>query len=150
MQKSKSRVPPSGGKSRDLLTRADTAATATSVESQVDPIPRRQRGERVAAPTAELLGSDITDWGKVGTWVAIGAFAFGVVVTVIWNYADMVNSIRNLNDDVKDLKRKTDDLFRSSVDATARISSIERRTKDEPANTVSPAASSSAMQPRKP
>ena len=108
-------------------------------------MPRRIQGERVEAPTAELLGTAKTDWGKVGVWLAVGTFVFGVIVTVIWNYADTVNSIRNLGEDVKELKRKTDELLRSSLDAGARLSSIERHAKDEAAIVAPPASPSSGV-----
>jgi hypothetical protein len=111
-------------------------------------MPRQTRGERVEVPTAELLGTTKTDWGKVGVWLAVGTFVFGVIVTIIWNYADAVNSIRNLGDDVKELKRKTDELLRSSLDAGARLSSLERRAKDEAVVVVPPASAPSAVRPR--
>lgn len=135
MAKSKHRIPQPQQKSRELLNRADTAATATSVDQPSDPIPRRQRGERVAVPTAEMLGPPPTDWGKVGVWVAVGTFATTILITVIWNYADTVNTIKNLNSDVGDLKRRTDDLFKSSVDASTRITNLERRAVTDPAQT---------------
>ena len=126
MARGKPRIPTPQQKSRELLNRADTAATATSFEQPPEPIPRRQRGERVDAPTAEMRGAPPTDWGKVGVWVAVGIFAIGLLITVVWNYADTINSIKNLNGDVGDLKKRTDELFKSSVDASTRLSSLER------------------------
>ena len=123
--------PPSPQKSRELLNRADTAATTTSFEQPPEAIPRRQRGERVDAPTAEMRGPAPTDWGKVSVWVAVGIFAISLLITIIWNYADTVNSIKNLSSDVGDLKRRADDLFKSSVDTGARLSNLERRTQHE-------------------
>jgi hypothetical protein len=93
-----------------------------------------------------MLGTSKTDWGKVGVWVAVGTFAFGALVAVIWNYADTVNSVKNISNDVIDLKRKTDELLRSSLDAAARLSSLERR-QAETSRTLpppSPSASSAA------
>ena len=141
--------PPPSPRPRELLNRADTAATATSYERPPEPIPQSQRGERVDAPTAEMRGRPSTDWGKVSVWVAIGIFALGILITVIWNYADTVNSIKNLSSDVGDLKRRADDLFKSSVDATARLAALERRAQlyaqPIPAPTV-PAASAPRRQ----
>lgn len=131
MARGKLRTPPPQPKSREVLNRADTAATATSFEQPPEPIPRRQRGERVDAPTAEMRGPAPTDWGKAGVWVAVGTFAIGLLITVIWNYADTVNSIKNLNSDVGELKKRADDLFKSSVDAAARLSNLERRAQLE-------------------
>lgn len=132
MARGKPRIPPPPQKSRELLNRADTAETATSFEQPTEPIPRRQRGERVDAPTAEMRGPVSTNWGKVGAWIAVGTFSITLLITVIWNYADTVNSIKNLNTDVGDLKKRADDLFKSSVDAAARLSSLERRSQLEP------------------
>lgn len=131
MARGKPPIPPPPQKSRELLNRADTAATATSFDQPSEPIPRRQRGERVDAPTAEMRGPAPTDWGKIGVWVAVGIFTIGLLITVIWNYADTVNSIRNLNSDVGDLKKRADDLFKSSADAGARLSNLERRAQLE-------------------
>lgn len=132
MARGKPRIPSPPQKSRELLNRADTAATATLFEQPAEPIPRRQRGERVDAPTAEMRGPASTDWGKVGAWIAVGTFSVTLLITVIWNYIDTVYSIKILNSDVGDLKKKADDLFKSSVDTAARLSSLERRTQLEP------------------
>ena len=132
MARGKPRIPPPPQKSRELLNRADTAATATFYEQLTEPIPRQQLGERVDAPTAEMRGPAPTNWGKVGAWIGVGTFSITLLITIIWNYADTVNSIRNLNSDVGDLKKKADDLFKTSVDAAARLSSLERRAQLEP------------------
>lgn len=126
MARGKPRIPPPQQRSRELLNRADTAATTTSFEQPSEPIPRRQPGERVDAPTAEMRGSPPTDWSKIGVWVAVATFCLSLLITVVWNYADMVNSIKNLNGDVGDLKRRADDLFKSSVDTSTRLSNLER------------------------
>lgn len=78
-----------------------------------------------------MRGPAPTDWGKVGVWVAVGTFSIGLLITVIWNYADTVNSIKNLGSDVADLKKKADDLFKSSADTSARLSNLERRAQTE-------------------
>ena len=132
MPKNRPRPPDQRTRSRDLLSRAETVATVTSVERNAEPVPRRLRGERVDAPTADMLSPPKTDWVKVGVWVATVTFVFGVVVTGVWNFADTVNSVRNLGDDVRDLKRRTDDLLRASLDVAARIASIERRPHELP------------------
>lgn len=129
MARGKSRIPSQQQKSRELLNRVDTAATATSLEQLPEPISRRERGERVDAPTAEMRGPSPTDWGKVGVWVAVGTFSIGLLITVVWNYADTMNSIKNLNTDMGDLKRRADDLFKSSVETSTRVSNLERRAQ---------------------
>lgn len=131
MPKYKSRIPSPQQRSREFLHRADTGVTATYFEQPPEPIPKRQRGERVDAPTAEMRGPAPTDWGKVGVWVTIGIFLIGMLVTVVWNYADMVNTIKNISTDVDNLKRQADDLFKSSVDASMRLSNLESRAQLE-------------------
>lgn len=147
MPRGKRRIPAIGPKARDQLTRADTGETVTSVQQQDEPTAVRQRGEKVATPTRELLGTNKPDWGKIGVWVTFSTFVFGLVTAVIWSYADTVNSVRSLNDDVKDLKRKGDDLLRSSLDANARISAIERHQSDS-ANLSDHAAQQASSPPR--
>lgn len=146
MPRGKPKTPPPQ-RTRSLLNQADTAETATSFEQAPEPIPKRQRGERVDAPTAEMRGPPPTDWGKVGVWVALGTFSIGLLITVIWNYADTVNSIKNLSSDVADLKKKADDLFKSSVDASARLTSLERRAQIEAASSP-PTRPSAASAPK--
>jgi hypothetical protein len=139
MARGKPRIPPPRQKSRELLNSAETAATATSFEQPPEPISRRKRGERVDTPTAEMRGAPPTDWSKVGVWVAIATFSIGLLITVVWNYADTMNSIKNLTSDVGDLKKRADDLFRSAVDTSARLSNLERRAQLEtsPSNQAS-------------
>jgi hypothetical protein len=120
MQKSRPRSAPLQ-RSRSRLSREDTAQTAASFEEAVER-PPRQHGERVEAPSAELRGQPATDWGKVGVWLTVGLAA----VAALWHYAE------NVNLDVSDLKRKSDDLIKSSADAAARLSALERRTATEP------------------
>ena len=131
MARGKPRIPAPQQKARALLNRAETAATATSFEQAPELIPRQQRGERVDAPTAEMRGMAPTDWGKGGVWVAVGTFSIGLLITVVWNYADTMNSIKNLSGDVGDLKRRADELFKSSVDASTRLSNLERCAQAE-------------------
>ena len=146
MARGKPRIPPPRQKSRELLNNADTAATATSFEPPPEPISRRQRGERVDTPTAEMRGAPPTDWSKVGVVVAVATFSISLLIAVVWNYADMVNSIKNLTSDVGDLNKRADDLFKSAVDTSARLSNLERRAQLE---TSSPyqTSSTSALKP---
>ena len=132
MPRGKPRTPPPQ-KSRSLLNRADTAETATSFEQPSEPIPQRQRGERVDAPTAEMRGPAPINWGKVGVLVTVGTTFIGLLITGIWHYGETVNSVKSLGSDVAELKRKADDLFRTSVDSSARLSNLERRTHSEAA-----------------
>ena len=147
MAKGKPRIPPPRQKSRQLLDNAETAATATSFEQPPEPISRRQRSERVDTPTAEMRGAPPTDWSKVGVWVAVATFSIGLIITVVWNYADTVNSIKNLTSDVGDLKKRADDLFKSSVDTSARLLNLERRAQLE-TSSPNPASSTSALKQR--
>lgn len=85
----------------------------------------RLSGEKVPTPTSALMGNH-TDWGKIGVYVAIGIFCVPVIFSVAWFFSDLNSSVRGVVDEVKDLKRKTDDLFRQTTDSMARISALER------------------------
>lgn len=146
MPRSKVRPPAPRRRANGDLSRADTSGTSSSAPQDASPIPLRERGERVDAPSPELLGTTKQDWSKVGVWVTVGVFLLGIFGTAVWNYADTVAAVRGLSDDVKDLKRKADDLLRSSVDASARISALERRPSD---HAIPPPAAQGVTVPRK-
>lgn len=84
---------------------------------------KRQRGEKVEAPSAELLPQAKQDWGKISVYVALALAA----ATAVYNFADLASVVRITADEVKEIKRRTDELLRSSIEASARIGSLERR-----------------------
>jgi hypothetical protein len=75
------------------------------------------------------------DWGKIGVYVTVGLAA----AAAVYNYADLASLVRNTADDVKELKRKSDELLRSSLDASARIGVLERKDTTPPAPTAASA-----------
>jgi cell division protein FtsB len=70
-----------------------------------------------------LLGHSKPDWGKLSVVLGIILAAGGG----LWHYADTAASVKNLGDDVKDLKRKSDDLLRTTIETSTRVSTLERR-----------------------
>ena len=120
----RNRQPPATtrGRSKEQLFTAETSDTSTD-----DPDARKSRGtnpkgERVEAPSAALLQQPNHDWGKIGVYVAVALAA----ITFIYSYADLMSLARNTSDDVKELKRKSDELLRSSLETSARIGVLER------------------------
>jgi hypothetical protein len=69
------------------------------------------------------MGHRPRDWGKIGVYITLAIAAAGA----IWKFADIAVSVRNLGEDVKDLKQKSDDLFRSSIESLARIAALEQK-----------------------
>ena len=63
------------------------------------------------------------DWGKIGVYLTV----ISLVVGVIWNYADTSISVRNLGDDVKELKHQSENLLRVSLETSARVLILERQ-----------------------
>ena len=130
-------IPPgSKGRSKELLFNAETAVTSTddSVDDRKQRV-KKQKGEKVEAPSPELLRQPTRDWGKIGVYVALAIAAIGL----IYNYADLAALTKNTAEDVKELKRKSEDLLRSSIETSARIGVLERR---DTAPKQSPSASS--------
>ena len=80
-----------------------------------------------------MRGPAPINWGKAGVLVTVAIFLIGSLITGIKDYADTVNSVKNLGSDVAELKKKADDLFRTSVDSSARLSNLERRAHSEAA-----------------
>lgn len=116
------------GRSKEYLFNAETAVTATDDSVDRKLRGKRQKGEKVEAPSAELVPQSKHDWGKIGVYVTLGLAA----AAGIYNYADLSSLARNTADDVKDLKRRSDELLRSSIDASARIGVLERRDTPQP------------------
>jgi hypothetical protein len=137
MPRGKQFPPAPKGLSKERLFNAETSVTSTDDGEDKKSRGRRQKGERVEAPSAELLSHSKHDWGKIGVLVTIGL----AVIAAVYSYADLVSLARSSADDVKELKRKADELLRSSLDASARISALERR---EAAPSVTPQASAPA------
>lgn len=131
MSRGKPRPPMRRQDLRQPPTDADTSATA-SADASEEPgsTVKRVRGERVDAPSRELLGHPKTDWGKVGVWVTIGVAIASAIGAAMWNYADTAAAVRNLGEDIRDLKRKTDDLFKASVESSTRLTAIERKSEE--------------------
>ncbi len=136
-------VPPAPkGRSKEQLFAAETSITSTDDAEERATRAKKQKGERVEAPSAELLSQVKRDWGKIGVFVTLGLAA----VAGVYTFSDLSTLARNTADDVKDLKRKADDLLRSSLDAAARISALERRELSHPA----PIAASAPLPTRRP
>lgn len=90
----------------------------------------RLSGEKVATPSSALMGP-ATDWGKIGVYVAIALFVISTIFSGAWFFSDMSSSLRGVVDEVKEMKRKSDELFRLSAESVARISVLERLGQPE-------------------
>lgn len=126
--------PPPKGRPKEFLFNAETSETSTDEPEDNKRGGRRQRGEKVEAPSAELIPQAKQDWGKIGVYVALGLAGIGAV----YNYADLASLVRNTAVDVQEIKRRTDDLIRSSIDASARIAALERREAPAPPSPANP------------
>lgn len=140
MPKGKQPPPRPKGRSREELFNAETSITSTDDPEDKKSPARRQKGERVEAPAAELMPQGKHDWSKTGVLVALGLAAAGT----IYSYADLVWLARNTAEDVKELELRADALLRSSLDASARITVLERREATAP---LPPSASAPARNP---
>jgi len=130
MGRSRPRPPTSQSGARHGLASLETAETSSAEGPNVtdSAVPtRRQRGERVEAPSKELLAAPKTDWGKIGVWITIGLAAAGA----IWNFAYTTSIVNTLVEDVRDLKRKADDFLKFSSEAGARLNQLEQRPQPQ-------------------
>ena len=128
MARSRPTPPGPKGRSKEFLFNAETSVTSTDESEDRKPRGKRQKGEKVDAPSAELLPQSKHDWSKIGVYVALGLAA----AAALYNYADLAALVRNTAEEVKDLKRRSDELLRSSLDASARIGVLERRESVQP------------------
>lgn len=119
---------------------AETAVTSTDDSDDRKQRVKKQKGEKVEAPGAELLPQAKHEWGKIGVYVALGLAAG----TAIYNYADLAALAKSTAEDVKELKRKSEDLLRSSIETSARVGALERK---DTAPQQSPSASSPIKAP---
>jgi hypothetical protein len=129
--------PPAKGISKEFLFNADTLGDTSSS----GPDDRKQRGkkpkgERVEAPGFELQPPEKRDWGKIGVYLSGAIFSVGL----IYNYADLSSLVKSTAEDVKDLKKKSDELLRSSIEVSARMGVLERRDSALPPSSIGSAA----------
>ena len=113
--------------SRQRLANLETTQTEASgdADSGATSANLRMSGEKVATPSSALMGNT-TDWGKTGVYVTVAVFCVPVIFSIAWFFSDMNSSVRGVVEEVKDLKRKSDDLFRQTTESMARISALER------------------------
>ena len=121
------------GRSKDLLFNAETSVTSTDESEYRKPRSKRQKGERVEAPSAELIPQPRHDWSKISVYVALALAA----AAAIYNYADLASLVRSTAEEVKDLKRRSEELLRSSLEVTARLGVLERRDSAQATATAS-------------
>ena len=75
------------------------------------------------------MGRSGPDWGKWAFWAAVVTFVLSIAGAAVWQFATTAESLRSIGDDVKDLKKRADEQLRSSIEAFARISSLERQER---------------------
>lgn len=126
MPKSRPRPPKPKPSPRDLVANVDTSTTETTPEAGSRDTIRRFRGESVEIPTAELFARRGPDWQKVGVYVAIAIAA----VAGLAHYLDMNATVKTIVEDVREVKRKLDDLFQRSIENSSRLGGLEQRIKD--------------------
>jgi hypothetical protein len=89
---------------------------------------RRSKSEEVETLRPDLLRHNPVDWGKIGAYLAILTLVGGVMC----EFADVAISVRNLRDDVKELKRESENLVRTSVETSVRVTVLERGDTQQP------------------
>ena len=140
MPRGKPQPPAPKGRSREFLFNAETTVTSTDESDERKSRGKKQKGEKVEAPSAELIATPKHDWGKIGVYVALGLAATGA----IYNYADLASLVRNTAEDVKDLKKRSDEMLRSSIETSARVGVLERRDAKVPMTQAASAPSNPA------
>lgn len=74
------------------------------------------------SPRLGLFGHSPVDWGKVSAYLAM----FTLLGGAMWQFADVCISVRNLRDDMKEQQRKSENLLRTSVETSVRVTALER------------------------
>lgn len=129
MARGRPRPPAARAHSRAYLSNAETDETSRSGPEQDERPRANQVGEAVPIPSKELMGRRGPDWGKWGFWAAIVSFALSISGAAVWQFATTAESLRSIGDDLKDLKKRADEQLRLSIEAFARISSLERQER---------------------
>ena len=130
-------LPPTKGISREFLFNADTLGdTSSSGPEDKKQRGKKPKGERVEAPGLELQPAEKPDWGKFSFYLAGAIFSVGLIS----NYADLSSLVKSTAEDVKDLKKKSDELLRSSIEVSARMGVMERRDSAPPPSSIGSAA----------
>lgn len=125
------RPPQRQSRSEGQLAAGETSETGVGVSSAREQ--DKFSKEHVERPAQELLAPTGPDWSKWG--VCLSAVLAGI--GLMWHYADISFNVKTMLEDVKDLKRKSEEMLKFSLDASGRISALERR---DGANVLPPAA----------
>ena len=110
---------------RAALASAATSSTSKGPSGAIGDPNNEQPGpgQKVAIPSSEMMGANLSyDYGRLAFFLTLAVAVCGA----IWLFADTYFSVKNVAEDVKHLKSKTDDLFRSNASTDARISVLER------------------------
>lgn len=131
MQRSKPRIPGNRQQNRQALLSQVTTSTEGAGQADTE-----QKGGGTAGPSAQGHGQTVepvnramfpatttkVPWDRVGVYVALGLSA----IAFIWYLATHDSAVMNLTDDVKDLKKKSDEMTRFSIETGIRLGNVEQ------------------------
>jgi hypothetical protein len=92
---------------------ANTGAKARGISEDVGPLNR----EMYSSPPSSI------PWDKLGVFLAAAIALIGF----IWYLASQDSAVKNLTDDTKDLKKRTDETVRSTIESSVRLNNVEQR-----------------------
>lgn len=124
----KQNAPLTKSRTPEWLATAGTNNTNSMQSDQSGQPPTATQSQAVPIPNSDLFPNNPIKWDKIGVYVAV----LVVGGTCLWNFADTYFSVKNLSDDVKDLKHKTDELTKSTIESATRLTSLERERVNTP------------------
>ena len=68
-------------------------------------------------------------WDKYAFWFTVAAAVFGVAATSIYQFTDLAANVRGIDGDVKDLKRRSEDVQSKLNDHGTKIQMLERESQ---------------------
>lgn len=132
MQRSKPRIPGNRQQNRQALLSQGTTSTEGAGLADTE-----QKGGGTAGPSAQGHGQTVepvnramypattakVPWDKVGVYVALALAA----IPFIWYLASQDSAVKNLTDDTKELKKKSEETMRFSIETGIRLGNVEQR-----------------------
>lgn len=154
MRRSKPYIPANRQQNRQVLLSQGTTSTEGTGQEDTE-----QKGDGTAAPSAQGYGQTVepinramfpattakVPWDKFSFYVAVGV----AVIGFIWYLAAQDSAVKNLTDDAKELKKKSEETTRFSIEAGIRLDNVEQRLSgiEQRERTVSRPTERSAQAP---
>lgn len=127
---SRKRIPHRQASPQAILAAAETSGTLQTRNGDKKETP--EGGDDLDAVDRAMYQGHQTKnipWDKYAFWLAAAVAVFGVAATSIYQFTDLAANVRSIDGDVKDLKRKSEDVQTKLNENGTKIQLLERESQ---------------------